>query len=594
MQGDSQIDEELVRLLLDSTGEGIYGTDMDGNCTFANPACCKLLGFEKLSDLLGKHMHSLVHHTRSNGEPYPVEECQIYRAFLRTEGVHVDDEIMICSDGNPFPAEYWSYPVERDGELVGSVVTFVDITERRRVESELRETDQLVRMLLDSTGEGIYGIDLKGVCTFANPACARLLGFDSSDDLVGKQMHELVHHTRPNGDPYAVEDCQIYRAFWEGQGTHIDDEVMYCADGKPFPAEYWSYPVERDGELAGCVVTFVDITERRKIEAEMRQTEKMAALGKLSAGLAHELNNPAAAAGRASSMLYAALDLLQAANVDLARAGLDDDQWTSLTNWYDEIRARATDMVPLTGLDASDREEELLGWFESRGVDDGWVIAPILAKAGVREGDLNSVAGNLPNHSIGKAISWLCRSLEAHDLASEVALSAERISTLVNSVKSYSYMDQAPVQTIDVHRGIEDTITILGHKLKAGVEVVREYDRDLPLIRTLGSELNEVWTNLMDNAIDAMDGRGTLTIKTYRQGDDLAVDIADDGPGIPEAVQSKIFDPFFTTKDVGAGTGLGLDVVRRIVTQRCDGEIDFTSEPGKTVFHVRLPITVEE
>ena len=164
----------------------------------------------------------------------------------------------------------------------------------------------------------------------------------------------------------------------------------------------------------------------------------------------------------------------------------------------------------------------------------------------------------------------------------------------MNSVKSYSYMDQAPVQTIDVHRGIEDTITILGHKLKAGVEVVREYDRDLPLIRTLGSELNEVWTNLMDNAIDAMDGRGKLTIKTYRQGDDLAVDIADDGPGIPEAVQSKIFDPFFTTKDVGAGTGLGLDVVRRIVTQRCDGEIDFTSEPGKTVFHVRLPITVEE
>ncbi len=588
---DFQSDGELVRLLLNSTGEGVYGTDMNGNCTFANPACLRQLGFEKLSDVMGKHMHDLVHFKRANGEPYPVEECQIYRAFIDAEGVHVDDEIMIRADGVEFPAEYWSYPVEREGELVGCVVTFVDISERRRVEAELRETDEFVRLLLDSTGEGIYGIDLEGKCTFANPACARLLGFESDADLLGKQMHELVHHTLPNGDPYPVEECQIYKAFWERRGTHTDEEVMFCADGSPFPAEYWSFPVERDGELVGCVVTFVDITDRRKIETELRQTEKMAALGKLSAGLAHELNNPAAAAGRASGLLGEALVQLQSANVALARTGLDDGQWEAITEWHEALRARAVGAIPLTGLDASDREDELLSWLESRGVDDAWEIAPALVKAGVLNDDLDTISDLLPDGAVGKAAGWLARSLEAQDLTAEVALSSERISTLVNSVKSYSYMDQASVQTIDVHGGIEDTITILGFKLNQGVEVVRDYDSDLPKIETHASELNEVWTNLMDNAIGAMDGSGIITIKTYREGDKLTVEIGDNGPGIPESIQSKIFDPFFTTKDVGEGTGMGLDVVRRIVTQRCNGEIDFTSEPGNTVFRVRLPIT---
>ena len=317
----------------------------------------------------------------------------------------------------------------------------------------------------------------------------------------------------------------------------------------------------------------------------------MAALGKLSAGLAHELNNPAAAAGRASGLLGEALVQLQAANVALARAGLDDGQWEAITEWHEGLRARAVDAIPVTGLDASDREDELLGWLESRGVDDAWEIAPVLVKAGVRNDDLDTISAELPGGAISKAAGWLARSLEAQDLTAEVALSSERISTLVNSVKSYSYMDQASVQTIDVHRGIEDTITILAFKLNQGVEIVRDYDPDLPHIRTHAGELNEVWTNLMDNAIGAMDGSGIITIKTYRKGDKLTVEIGDNGPGIPESVQSKIFDPFFTTKDVGEGTGMGLDVVRRIITQRCNGEIDFTSEPGKTVFRVRLPIT---
>ena len=260
---------EMVRLLLDSTAEGLYGFDLDGNCTFANAACVEMLGFASDEDLLGKNMHRLVHHTRPNGEPYPVEECQIYRALQVCAGVHVDDELMFCADGTSFPAEYWSYPVERDGELVGCVLTFVDITLRRAAEEVVRQQEEMVRLLLESTGEGLYGFDLDGNCTFANPACVKMLGFESDEDLLGKNMHRLVHHTRPDGEPYPVEECQIYRALQLRTGVHVDDELMFCADGTSFPAEYWSYPMFRDGELIGCVLTFVDITERVRIQAEL-------------------------------------------------------------------------------------------------------------------------------------------------------------------------------------------------------------------------------------------------------------------------------------------------------------------------------------
>ena len=694
--------DELVRLLLNSTGEGIYGVDLDGNCTFANPACVKLLGYESVEQLLGQHMHNLVHHTRPNGEPYPVEECRIYLAFREHKGTHVDDEVMFRADGSFFPAEYWSYPVEHDGELVGSAVTFVDISERwrneqllaeqaaalaeaarfpdmnpgpvlrvdlegvvqmantaarelfdveivgcrwqdicpdiddawpgvlearepvvlerrigdrehilthrrefggdlvfvygtdvteqKQAERALRQADELVRLLLNSTGEGIYGVDLDGNCTFANPACVKLLGYESVEQLLGQHMHNLVHHTRPNGEPYPVEECRIYLAFREHKGTHVDDEVMFRADGSFFPAEYWSYPVEHDGELVGSVVTFVDISERRRVEEELRQTEKMAALGKLSAGLAHELNNPAAAAGRAASQLVDALNELQSASIKLTRVGIEDDQWDSLIGWAQEFRERSAAPLVLSPLEASDREEELLSWLDRHSVDDqGW-MASTLVTAGIRNENLDAIAAALPADSLKAAVPWLCGIMNTHDLAGDVVKTTRGISELVNVVKSYSHMDQAPLQYIDIHAGLEDTLTILGHKLKQGIEVVRQYDSDLPQVQAQGNELNQVWTNLIDNAIDAMDGQGTLLIRTYQEDEQATVEIADNGPGIPEEIHSRIFDPFFTTKDVGQGTGLGLDVVRRIVTVRYGGQIDFRSHPGETVFRVRIPI----
>ena len=582
--------DELVRLLLDSTAEGIYGIDLTGNCTFANKACLEILGFPPDADLIGANMHDLIHHTRPDGTVYPEQECRIYQALRQDEGTHVADEVLFRKDGGSFPTEYWSYPVFDGDRRVGAVVTFVDITERLSVEEDLRERESLVRLLLNSTGEGIYGIDLTGACTFANKACLEILDFPPDADLIGANMHDLIHHTRPDGTPYPEQECQIYLALRQDEGTHIADEVLFRKDGSSFPTEYRSYPVFRGDKRVGAVVTFVDITERLRVQEELRQTEKMAALGQLSAGVAHELNNPAAAAVRAGSQMLERLEELRAATIDLVTADVQPDLLVPLIDWYRTIRERAAEPLDLSPLEVSDREEELTVWLEGRSVADAWMMSGVLVAAGVSVPDLDELAERLPDGPLAEALVWLGKILDADELAGTVVASSRRISDLVGAVKSYSHMDQAPPAAVNVHEGIEDTLTILGHKLKQGVAVTREFDRSLPMVDTRGSELNQVWTNLIDNAVSAMDGKGTITIRTSRDDEFAVVEVVDDGPGIPPEVQSKVFDPFFTTKDVGEGTGLGLDVVRRIVNGRCGGAVDFDSRPGETRFRVRLPL----
>ncbi len=264
--------EELVLALLRATGQGVYGADLEGNCTFANPACVRMLGYESDSDLLGKNMHKLIHHTRPDGEAYPVEVCRIYQSFRRGEGVHLDDEIIWRADTTSFPVEYLSHPMFLQGELAGCVVAFIDITERKQAEDELRRNEELVQALLRATGQGVYGADLDGNCTFANPACVRTLGYETDSDLLGKNMHQLIHHTRAEGDSYPVAECHIYQAFRQGEGVHLDDEIVWRSDGTSFPVEYLSHPMFLQGKLAGCVVAFVDITERKQAEADLKES----------------------------------------------------------------------------------------------------------------------------------------------------------------------------------------------------------------------------------------------------------------------------------------------------------------------------------
>lgn len=583
----SDVDPEMIHALLSATGQGIYGVDMDGNCTFANPSCVSMLGCESDRDLLGKNMHELIHHTRPNGEPYPVEDCHIYQAFREERGIHVSDEIVWRPDGGSFPAEYWSHPIILRGELSGCVVAFVDITDRRIAEDGLRQSEETVRGLLSATGQGIYGVDMDGNCTFANPSCLEMLGCVKDEDLLGKNMHELVHHTRPNGDPYPVEDCQIYQAFREERGIHISDEIVWRLDSSSFPAEYWSHPLMLHGKLSGCVVAFVDITDRLRVEEELRQGEKLAALGKLSAGLAHELNNPAAAAQRASSQIAEFIPELDSLVVKLSAHGLNGDHWARLR---DAVGSTASGPSALSELDRADLEDSLTAWLADHGIDEAWRISHGLVVAGADPSSIESLASDLPEAALADAFAWISCSRSVADLVETVATSTRSISELIGAVKEYSYMDRAPEQEIDVHDGLESTLRILNHKLKQGTRLTRDYDRELPRISVPAGELNQVWTNLIDNAIDAAGVDGEVTIRTSQQGEALVVEIADNGDGIPVEIQSRVFDPFFTTKDVGEGTGMGLDVARRIVKERCRGEIGFQSEPGETRFWVRLPL----
>ncbi len=321
-----------------------------------------------------------------------------------------------------------------------------------------------------------------------------------------------------------------------------------------------------------------------------QQREKLAALGKLSAGLAHELNNPAAAARRAAAQLRETFDSLQPLTLTLGELCLSHDQRDFLLDFERALLSAAATRAPLDPLAQSDREDALASWLEDRAFAESWELAPTLVDAGLDVPQLEHLAEHVEAPSLPAVVSWLAKSLAAAGLLREIEDSTSRIAHLVKAVKSYSYMDQAPQQEIDVHEGLENTLTILGHKLRHGVTVVREYDRDLPKILAYGSELNQVWTNLIDNAVDAMNGKGRLTIHTTCEGDGILVEIGDDGPGIPPDVQSHLFEPFFTTKGVGQGTGLGLDTSRKIVIDHHHGDIRAVSQSGDTRFQVRLPL----
>jgi signal transduction histidine kinase len=319
--------------------------------------------------------------------------------------------------------------------------------------------------------------------------------------------------------------------------------------------------------------------------------ERLTSLGTMAAGLAHELNNPAAAARRAAAQMTEALDVIGSALARFVEAGVEREQAEQLLALQRQALSTAASSTALEALDASDAEEELLERLEALDVEEPWRLAEPLAVAGVDQEWLDRVA-ELAGPATDAALRWVAASLTAGRLAGELEESTERMSSLVTAVKSYAYMDRGELVEVDLHEGLETTLAVLGYKLKhTEIAIVREYDRALPKLMVRGSELNQVWTNLLDNAIDALGQRGTITITTRADGNCAVVEIADDGPGIPDDVAAQIFDPFFTTKDVGAGTGLGLATARRIVVDRHDGSLTLDTQPGRTAFRVRLPFT---
>jgi signal transduction histidine kinase len=515
----------------------------DGALLYANARFAELIGVPE-DRIIGKTLGELL------GAP------GAHRVVLAAADGTGEEQI----GGGPRRLTVSARPVAFGGEPAALLAVFADPTsERAATQAEFARFPEMnpgpvLRLGLDAT------------VVLANAAARDVFG----GSLVGRPWPELC----PN----------VAGQFWTDV-LAVDGPLSLEAriDGRDYVFAHRRDPVSRLVFVFGA-----DVTAQKQAEHALRQSEKMATLGTLAAGVAHELNNPAAATRRAAEQLSAAFAGVEAAQVRLA--GASAAGWEVLREYEDRARAHAGRPADLGTVERSDREAAVEDWLDALDVPDPWDLAPPLVAQGLDPDALARLPDVFNAELLPAALAWLADVFRVHGLAHEIGQGSARISEIVGALKSYSYLGQAPVQAVDVHEGLDNTLVILRSKLKVGIEVHREYGADVPLIEAWGGELNQVWTNLLDNAADAMGGKGEITIGTRREGDTVVVDISDNGPGIPEEIQSKVFDPFFTTKAPGKGTGLGLSTSYSIITGKHNGAIALESRPGFTRFTVRLPI----
>ncbi len=455
-----------------------------------------------------------------------------------------------------------------------------DKTELRKVSEFTDLPDDQLDWFLGMTEE----MQLKAGETYSrqgDPADAMYVVLDGQLQGRGELGGEIFIFTLEPGDITGTLPFSRMKQFTVTGRALTDGRLLR------FPATGFPELVQKMPELAKRLVGLMSDRIREVTRME-QQRDRLAALGKLSAGLAHELNNPASAAKRAASQLRETLFCIRDASLELGRKNLTPEQRADIEKLEDSLVK--SDDPPPDLLTQSTLEEELDSLLRSHGQNDLWQLAADLARKKFPPETLEALFEKLGPDIARAALVRIASLVDIANQLNEIESSTSRISELVRAIKEYTYMDQAPVQNVDVVRSLENTLTILNHKLKKGIIVQREYEPVPLLVNSFGSELNQVWTNIIDNAIDAMKGKGQLRIRTYREDGSVVVEIGDNGPGIPSEVEAHIFEPFFTTKKVGEGTGLGLDTVQRII-RRHQGNVQVESKPGDTRFQIYLPLS---
>lgn len=460
-------------------------------------------------------------------------------------------------------------------------------------DSLLAESEARYAAVIENASDMIQSIRPDGTFEFVNKAWKDKLGY-SDEEVESLIIWDII-------DADALSHCMpAFQQVMTGVAVPTMTTTFVTKDGRLIPSEGSATPRIVDGEVVATHAFFRDISEQLRTreleeknaalerEKQARFLEKMAALGKLAAGLSHELNNPAAAAQRASTGLQESLVRRDQALNSMVNQGLTPDQCAQLNQMRQQMIDTDSSAISLSAMAISAREDELETWLDQNGIPEPWNLAPLLARTDLTEPELDSMISILPPALATAAMNWIAESVAVRDFTTVISRSSRRISELVTAVKSYSYMDQATEQMVDIHDGLQNTLIILAHPLR-DVTVLRDFCDSLPLIPAHGSGLNQVWTNLLDNSADAAGVGGTIQIHTRQEDDQVVIEIEDNGQGIPEEIRSRIFEPFFTTKSQGDGTGLGLDIVWRIIVDEHHGTIEVESEPGRTLFRVCLP-----
>ncbi|MFE5672095.1 PAS domain S-box protein [Agromyces sp. NPDC056523] len=602
------------RSVMESSTDAIVSADADGVIRSWNSAATTLFGHTE-AEAVGRKLeliiperfrdrHRTAIHRVSSGGPTHVIGSTVELAALRKDGTEFPIELSLTT---------WF--LDADRYYTGIIR---DISERAQAEERFRS-------VIESAIDAIISIDHTGRILSWNSAATRMLGHTEAE-AIGRQLELVIIPERYR---------ELHRAgltkFTETGEAHLIGRtvelsaVTKAGDEIPVELSLSTWTVRGDRYYTGILR---DLGDRKAAEEALRRSEeefrakeeefrsrnaaleeslqqigtmqdqlilqeKMASLGKLSAGMAHEMNNPASAAQRGADQAVVVFARLQEVGMQVGRLGLDHAQFDRLAELDALASERAYQPVRFAAVERSDREAELEEWLEARDVPSGFELAPSLVSLGVARDDLDELGDVFSDDELPVVVEWLGLKAAIYALLSEIVVGTNRIVELVRAMKTYTYMDQAPVQDVDVRSGLDNTLVILQNKLKRGVLVVREYDRDLPAIQAYASELNQVWTNLIDNATDAMEGVGTLTIRARRDGDWVEVQVEDDGRGVPADIRSKLFDPFFTTKPPGQGTGLGLAISRSIIVTKHHGQFDLDSRPGCTRFTVRLPMDFE-